>query len=256
MPTFPTAPIPLPAVPLSWRLFPRALTAAASLATALLAGAPAMAADQATLHETLFSPDGRYFGFIEYGQWDTSGHPYGAFVLIDTEADAWVPGTPIRLEIEDDTLERVDGLKAVQRKAAPLVRRYALAPSGRVAGRFDNPDQPRGAAQSMSAHVPGIGSLEVALRQKRAVAAHGCNEDWNEPMDFELTVAVDGARRVIAPYAGRLPRSRGCAHGYGISRVVVHTGGPRAVVAVVLDVYTPGWEWYDRRHMAVTARLR
>lgn len=217
---------------------------------------PVAAADQATLHQALFSPDGRYFGFIEYGQWDASGHPYGAFALIDTAADAWVKGTPIHVEIPDPDLDRPDGLKAIQAKAAPFVREYRLTDPGNQGARFDNPNQPTGAAQSARFRLTAPGDAEVILEQRPAVSAHGCSEDWNEPVDFQLTLVAGGQRQVLSPFKGRLPKSRGCAHGYGIARVLTHASASGLVLAVILDVYTPGWEWFDRRHMAITTRLR
>lgn len=217
---------------------------------------PVAAADQATLHQAVFSPDGRYFGFIEYGQWDGSGHPYGAFVLIDTAADAWVKGTPIHVEIPDPDLDRPDGLKAIHAKAAPFVRQYRLTDPGTRQARFDNPNEPKGAARSARFALPGIGTAEVILDQKPATGAHGCSEDWYEPADFQLTLVAGGTRQVLAPYRGRLPSSRGCVQGYGIAQVLTHATASGLVMAVILDVYTPGWEWYDRRHMAVTARLK
>lgn len=229
----------------------RALLTAAFL---LIAG-PVAAADQATLHQALFSPDGRYFGFVEYGQWDGSGYPYGAFVLIDTAADAWVKGTPIHVEIPEYDLDRPDGLKAIQAKAAPFVRQYRLTDPGNQQARFDNPNQPKGAARSARFTLPGQGNAEVILEQKPAVSAHGCSEDWHTPVDFQLTLVTGGKRQVLSPFRGRLPTSRGCAHGYAIERVLTHASASGLVLAVILNVYTPGWEWLDRRHMAVTSRL-
>lgn len=230
----------------------RILLAAAFLS---LAG-PVAAADQAALHQPIFSPDGRYFGFIEYGQWDTSGHPYGTFVLIDTAADAWVKGTPIHVEIPDSDLDRTDGLKAIQDRAAPFVRQYGLTDPGNPQARFDNPNQPTGAAHTAQFRLAAPGDAEVILDQKPAVSAHGCHEEWHTPVDFQLTLATGGQRHVVSNFKGQLPKSRGCAHGYGIAQVLTHASASGLVLAVILDVYTPGWEGLNRRHMAVTARLK
>lgn len=226
------------------------------IAVFLFIAGPVTAADQATLHQSMFSSDGRYFGFTEYGQWDASGHPYGAFVLIDTAADTWVNGTPIHVEIPDPDLSRSDGLKAILARAAPVSRQYGLTNPGSQQARFDNPNQPEGAARSARFHLIAQGDAELILEQKPAVAAHGCHEEYHTPVDFQLTLVTGGERQIISPFRNRLPKSRGCAHGYGIARVLTHDSPSGVVLAVILDVYTPGWEWFDRRHMAVTANFK
>ena len=75
-----------------------------SLALAFAVSFPvmALAGDNADLEILGFSPDGGTFAFEEYGVEDGSGFPYSNIYMIETDADEWVEGTPVRVRLEDD----------------------------------------------------------------------------------------------------------------------------------------------------------
>ena len=79
-----------------------------------------------------FSPDGRTFAFEEFGEQDGSGFAYANIYVIDTEHDAWVSGTPIRVmhENEDETLANVR--EEARQRAMPWMTRYGVEPGGRI----------------------------------------------------------------------------------------------------------------------------
>ena len=70
-------------------------------ALSLFAAGPAAAGDAAELGILGFSADGGVFAFEEYGIQDGSGFPYSSIFIIDTAKDAFIPGTPIRVRIDD-----------------------------------------------------------------------------------------------------------------------------------------------------------
>jgi predicted secreted protein len=70
---------------------------------ALIAALPARAGDAAYLEILGFSADGGIFAFEQYGVQDGSGFPYAERFYIDVDADSWLPGTPIRVRIDDET---------------------------------------------------------------------------------------------------------------------------------------------------------
>jgi len=75
------------------------------LVLAFLCGlaAPAFAGDAAELEILGFSENGGIFAFEEYGVQDGSGFPYANRYYIDTEKDAYLPGTPVRIRLDDES---------------------------------------------------------------------------------------------------------------------------------------------------------
>src|SRR5690606_32743445 len=75
----------------------------AALATALLLlSVAAGAGDMATVQILGFSDDGGIFAFEEYGVQDGSGFPYANRYYIDTANDTFLPGTPVRVRLDDE----------------------------------------------------------------------------------------------------------------------------------------------------------
>lgn len=223
---------------------------------ATLVAAPALAWEASSLTDVRFSPDGRYFSFVEYGEPDADEGGYASFYIVDTELDRWVAGTPIRIELSGEGANERKALSAVRTKAAPLVRKLDLRDAGRAAvplievDRFD-PYKP----VRRSVAVPALNGAMIALDERRAKAAHFCSEDYHVPADFRLTLKAQGKSLVLADYVGRLPRSRGCTTHHDISAVYVHRSSGRTVLATLVGLYLPGWEGHDRRLLAVTKIL-
>jgi len=72
-------------------------------ATVQLCAASAHAGDTAELNILGFTANGGVFAFEEYGVQDGSGFPYANRFYIDTATDKFLPGTPIRVRIDDET---------------------------------------------------------------------------------------------------------------------------------------------------------
>ncbi|MEM8542235.1 MAG: DUF2259 domain-containing protein, partial [Pseudomonadota bacterium] len=73
--------------------------------TLVLSASSAFAGDFANLNVLGFSADGNIFAFEEYGVQDGSGFPYANRFYIDTNTDQFIGGSPIRVRIEDETVD-------------------------------------------------------------------------------------------------------------------------------------------------------
>lgn len=76
--------------------------AVAALLTVLSANA-AQAGDTAALNILGFSAEGNIFAFEEYGAQDGSGFPYANRFYIDVSTDKFMPGTPVRVRLEEES---------------------------------------------------------------------------------------------------------------------------------------------------------
>ena len=77
-------------------------SAAAGLLGLALAG-PAVAGDFAERRIIGFSQGGERFAFEEFGVQAGSGFPYSNIFVIDTATDGWVAGTPLRIQVKEDS---------------------------------------------------------------------------------------------------------------------------------------------------------
>lgn len=229
---------------------------------AALLAAPARAGDTAEA-EVLGFADG-LFAFEEYGVQDGSGFPYANIYVIDTESDAWVDGTPIRVRIDDEgaTLaaaraeaaarlaaafgDRFDGARALTLAASPLGEvgadpvRLAFAPI--------IPSNPMADPET-------VYEARLDLYYAPTAAENCITYIGDRPMGARLIVEREGGGSAVLSEDETVPRSRGCPITYRISRVVVPVAWPPDRVAVLLSVFTPGFEGPQRRFIAVTGRL-
>ena len=95
-----------------------------------LCAAPASAGDFAERHIFGFSPDGSHFAFEEYGVQDGSGFPYSNIYIVDVANDSWLPGTPLRVRIDDESAGcDMPGNKVISREGFTIAR-YQLERRG------------------------------------------------------------------------------------------------------------------------------
>ncbi|WP_350335762.1 DUF2259 domain-containing protein [Coralliovum pocilloporae] len=231
---------------------------------------PVLAGDSARLHVIGFSAGGQLFAFEEYGVQDGSGFPYSSIYVVDLAGDDWLPGTPIRVLLDDEAAqgdEVASVLSARQQalsEAASLLddrnftnpgHRLASQPIGEVDGdpytlafglanynpldpplrRFDLRmtvyDQP---ASSSCANVTGPSEKALAL----------------EIMDLE----TDAIRKLYQD--SKVPKSRNCPLDYRLSEIWVPERLPDPDQAVVLvSVFSYGFEGPDQRFIAIPFKL-
>lgn len=225
----------------------------AAVLALLLLPLPAHAWDQSLLAEARFSPDGRYFAFVEYIEYEADEGGSAAMYVVDTTRDAWVPGTPIRVELTGEGASGTKALAEVKAKGRNLIERFGLTEFASTALPFATVYRGDPYRRRMAVELPRLnGGLRLAERE--AKAAYGCSEDSPSGTDFQLVLS--GQRNaLLADFAGALPRSRGCPDGYDISAAFVHEVAGRTVLAVLIGVFTRGWEGSDRNLIAVTKVL-
>jgi len=218
---------------------------------------PVLAGDRALIDYVGFSADFRYFAFEEFGIQDGSGFAYANLYVVDLSTDAWVVGTPIRIQAEDES----ESLGEVRAEAMALaqnhITEFGIDVPVEIAALIGDgvPDQD---GKALLFGVPGYqpgavsGRYTLSLSTFPASAASPCG-DWfdTEPLGFELTIADSGTERLVHRDTN-LPRSRGCPFDYRLHGVVMPFMGLAVSNAVaIVSVYPGGFEGPDRRFMAV-----
>ena len=219
----------------------------------VLLPSPTWAWDQSVLSDVRFSPDGRFFSFVEYVEPEAEGRGFATMYVIDTTKNVWVPQTPLRVALEGEGASGKAALAEVRVKGKALVDRYGLADVGTPLLPLQNVDRadPYNRRQVVSL---ADRQQRLELFERKAQTAHACTSDTPDGQDFKLVLSGP-TTILLQDYVGTLPRSRGCADGYDIAAAYTHEGGERAVLAVLVGVYTPGWEGSDRHLIAVTKVL-
>lgn len=226
------------------------------IALALLVS-PALAGDRALVDMIGYSDDARYLAFEEFGIQDGSGFAYSSIYIIDLESDAWVVGTPIREQADDESVTLSQIRAEVQLQAEASLSSFGIdVPAEFVALVGDG--APDADGRTLRFGVPGYtpgevsGEYEVRLSSFATTAAAPCAEWFSiEPMGYELVVADQGAERLIHRDKA-LPRSRGCPITYRLYGVVLPFNAGSASDAVALiSVYPGGFEGPNRRFIAV-----
>ncbi|MFI5411351.1 DUF2259 domain-containing protein [Kaistia sp. UC242_56] len=227
-------------------------------AAGVLAGAPAlaMAGDFAERSILGFSPDGSRFAFEEFGIQDGSGFPYSNIFVLDTQKDAWVAGTPVRVRLDDETAG-IAAARAAARKQA----------SDKLTGL----DQPGTLLASNPITESGRDPYSVTFRRHPVQQLDGPELTvslqtipLDAPNNDDPDYKTQGFRLVLKDERGEtvlhedkmLPASRGTALDYRINDVIIQQrfGQPTTLVVLVM-VLTRGFEGPDGRYMAVTAQL-
>ena len=231
---------------------------ARALAALLLSGGMAGAGDYADLEVIGFSPDGETFAFEEYGVQDGSGFPYSNIYVVETAADRWVAGTPVRVQLDSDTATLASARKQARDKAKTALAAGMVSVPGTVVAA--NPPTEVSADPHRVVFLPRIiapgGGAPYDLRlSEAAMPAESCPDVGKPFKGFGLTLTGPNGARTLAQDA-KIPSSRRCPLGYAISTVLTHfpeKGQP--VLAVLLSVFSVGFEGQDRRFVAVTTRL-
>ncbi|MFZ1774796.1 MAG: DUF2259 domain-containing protein, partial [Rhizobiaceae bacterium] len=109
---------------------------AALFALAMMSASPALAGDAATLEILGFSADGGIFAFEEHGVQDGSGFPYSHRFYINTADESFMPGTPVRVRIDDEQASEADARAQAAQQGEAVVPAAVLAQNpGFTAGR-------------------------------------------------------------------------------------------------------------------------
>ena len=237
---------------------------AIALVASLIGTASARAGDVAELEILGFSRDGGVFAFEEYGVRDGSGFPYANRYYIDTNDDTFLPGTPVRIHLEDETATLDSARRQARRKGEAILSQAELdANRGITAGL--NPvtelsaDPSRMVVNPRPIFHPVDDPLEFRLDEialNNLPGMEGCNSR-GEINGFRLLLveARDGGRTRLLHEDKTIPKSRGCPNGYGIGGVQTFAMDGLSAYAVLIWVRQYGFEGPDFRWIAVTGRL-
>jgi predicted secreted protein len=241
------------------------MRAALLLVLAMLAGlvlpAAAHAGDLAELEILGFSKDGGVFAFEEYGVWDGSAFPYANRYYIDTSNDSFLPGTPIRVRLEDENASLDTARLQARQKGEAIIAQAELAANrGITAG--SNPitelsaDPFRMVVNPRPIFSPVDPPLEFRLDEMGMNNTAGC-ESQGEINGFRLLriEARDGGQTHLLHEDKSIPKSRGCPNGYRIGAVQTFSMDSISAYAVLIAVRQYGFEGPDFRWIAVTGRL-
>ncbi len=231
----------------------------------------ASAADIAEHRILGFSPDASVFAFEEYGVQDGSGFPYANIYFIDTEADRWLPGTPIEVVIQDHEIVESG------RESAPLAREAARAEAAELLDEHEIRDlywtlasSPLGEVESSATELAfgiqprwnALADIEDEYRARMELYyADSPGQDCeafmgDRPMGFRLEIDSEASGDTTLLHEDEtIPRSRGCPITYRISRIVAPDAWPVERVVVLVSVIRHGFEGADRRFIAVPGRL-
>jgi len=224
--------------------------------------AQARAGDVAEANVLGFSADGGVFAFEEYGVQDGSGFPYANRFYIDTTNDKFLPGTPIRVRLDDEarTVEeaRAEAAKQGQKIIADAV---LMQNRGHTAGFSPvtelSSDPHRMVVNPRPVFYPVDPEFEVRLQEFPLNGDPVC-ESQGEVVGFRLLridPSPDGQTKLVHEDK-TLPKSRNCPNGYHIGGIqtadIQHT---LTSYAVLIAVRSYGFEGPDFRWIAVTGRF-
>jgi predicted secreted protein len=118
----------------------RLFAAIAIFAATQFCAVSARAGDTAELNILGFTADGGVFAFEEFGIQDGSGIPYAHRFYIDTATDSFLPGTPIRVRIDDETASLEDARSQARSQGEAIAAQAELeANRGLTAGSNPSP---------------------------------------------------------------------------------------------------------------------
>lgn len=236
---------------------------AAGLAACLLLAAPAGAGDFAAFQPIGFSADGKVFAFEEFGVQDGSGFPYSSLYFLDTEKDAFLPGTPVRVRLDDEAADLATARAKSRETADALIGTHGLLSNPGVLAAF-NPMGEAGVDRSRIAYFPHAvepmpgGRYALELEEIALPVPEKCRDLTPEGgKGFRLRlVERDGAPADRVLHADtRIPDSRNCPLSYQISGAVTfhpYPGEPVHVALVLVRSF--GFEGSDGRWLAVPFR--
>lgn len=218
----------------------------------------AHAGDAAELNVLGFSADGKTFAFEEFGVQDGSGFPYANRFYINTETDQFLPDTPVRVMLEDESKPAQTARDEARTRGEKVTKDAELAANrGHLAG-FNAVTETSADPHKMTVNprpvFPPIDKpLEFTLEEIDLGEIERC-PGIGPVKGFKLTMTVDGKSEVLQEDKD-VPQSRACPTGYRIGGVqTFFAPDGKMSYAVLVTVIRHGFEGPDHRWIAVTGR--
>lgn len=232
-----------------------------TLAGVVFAPIAASSGDFAQMRPIGFSSDGGVFAYEEFGIQDGSGSAYSNIFFIDTARDAYLPGTPVRVQApeNDSSLRRVRAESAA--KANPLIARYSLNDNpGQLVAL--NPYSELGPAADTIRYYefpaePRVGEpYTLKLTEVPAPVPDTCHGLVEKSAGFKLAFTEKSGKPVeeTVHQEDKIPQSRGCPTGYRMGGVVTYQGASQPLHIAMVLVLRLGFEGSDGRWLAVPVK--
>ncbi len=224
------------------------------VALALFASS-AFSADQYNFKLIGFSKDNKYVAFAESVNQDGSGHGVAVVSVVDVKANNLIK----KADHRDEGLNDEGGSEAVALKAA--IAKANLAKFGIVTsnqGEVLIDRRPTDASTILDTAFkihPYMHSTQFSLDIKELPAKSEQCYDMGEPKMLKLTLKSKNDPQtvnLVMQEDKSLPKSRGCALGYGVSKVI-RSGN---ALVVIINKSSPGFEGPDHDFMAITAEIK
>lgn len=235
-----------------------------ALTLAALSASPALAGDFANLGFVGFSRDGRYLAIEEYGSQDGSGYPYANIYFIDTAKNTYA-APRVAVMIENESASEASARTRAAALAAAKLKRFGIVKdnSGKLLVAHlmtdttydDGSNKDSGLKVTFDEEVWSMrrkGFYEIALKPVKT-KVKDCEAYEQDTFMLELMLtdqSTDTSRFLQKDTA--LPVARGCALSYSLQNVYLYKG----LLAVLIQVYTQGFEGPDMRYMVVTGKLK
>jgi predicted secreted protein len=243
----------------------------------------AQAGDAAARRIIGFSPDGAYFAFEQYGTLDAGASDSGwsEIDIIDTRTDDFVGGKPILVvdATEEATLTLEQARAQAAAQAAPVLARYAIASPGEqtASDKFTFPGDmvayndisrlEQVSQKWLSPLYDETGISTIQLDEILAASTSDCSASFaatrqgdtsGKALGFRLTLqGQDGKPFKILHEDKAVPGSRNCPTSYSLSESYTFTpAGKPAVIVVLVQRFSQGFEGRDRRFLAVAGQPR
>lgn len=235
------------------------ITVSLILSAALFA-TPAMAGDAAELSILGFNADGSIFAFEEFGVQDGSGFPYANRFYVDVASDDFLPDTPIRVRLDDESASVMEARAKARQQSQEIVQDEALDP-GFTAG-FNaitelsaNPH--RLAVNPRPVFPPIDAPVEFQLEEIALEQPENCH-DLGQAVGFRLVrVGLEpGDEAVLIHEDSSIPQSRNCPLSYRLGAVqTFFPEGGEPSYAVMISVQSLGFEGPNHRWIAIAGQL-
>lgn len=227
---------------------------------ALVMPAAVHAGDTAEVNLLGFNAGAKIFAFEEFGTQDGSGFPYANRFYIDTATDKFLPGTPIRVRIDDENADVETARKQAAEQSQKILADSALTPGYLAAFNAvteESADPFRIVANPMPFFPPIVDSVGIKLEEIDMPLPQAC-EGQEGIKGFKLTRfdPKTNAEIAVLHLDKAIPASRYCPQGYRLSALYAQpdtNGG--GTFAVLIAVRSVGFEGPDHRWIAVTGKL-